>query len=77
MDSADGGAVVGRICSSVVLEELRDFAAESSLEERDTGFGSGSRVLGDQGEGRMGRPQCAGEKLGTEHGEVVGQGEDF
>ena len=75
VDVPDGGAVVGWVGCTVVLEELGDLMAEGRLERRDSGPRAG--ILGDQGNGRVGGSQCTGEELRTQHGEVVGQREDF
>ena len=75
MDVTDGGAEVGWVGCAVVLEEFGDPGAEGRLKQRDSGPRAG--ILGNQGDGRVGGSQCTGEKLGTEHGEVVGQREDF
>ena len=69
----DGRPVVLGVDGSVSLQVPGDSMVDGSLEEGYSGSRAG--VLGDQGVGRVGRSQRASEKLGAQHGKVVGKGE--
>ena len=60
---------------TVVLQELGYVAVDGGLEERNSESGSLAGVLGDQSMGRVGRSQGSRQKLGAEHGQMVGEGQ--